>query len=262
MRRFTFWLAGAFLLIVGFSIAAQSGALGTGWLWKWSDGGSLMPQLVVGAAVIDSINPCAFSILLVTIAFMFTLGKRRSSVLAMGGLYVAGIFTIYLLIGLGVLRVLHLFNTPHFMGLAGALALAVFGLLSVVGVYAPSFPLSPRIPARAHATIASLVDRASLPAAFGLGALVGVCEFPCTGGPYLLILGMLHDSATAVSGFAYLLLYNLIFVLPLVLVVLYASNAAVVAKLQSWRMDHSRPMRLYGGFAMLILGIIILTNLL
>src|SRR3989344_5954715 len=47
---------------------------------------------------------------------------------------------------------------------------------------------------------AVLMKQASLPAAFMLGALVGVCEFPCTGGPYLMVLGLLHDQGTYLRG--------------------------------------------------------------
>ena len=44
------------------------------------------------------------------------------------------------------------------------------------------------------------MHQATLPAAFALGVVVGLCEFPCTGGPYLMILGLLHDRGTYTSG--------------------------------------------------------------
>src|SRR3989344_4003599 len=89
-------------------------------LWNISDGGKWLLPLVGVSALLDSINPCAFSILLLTIAFLFSIGRLRSSILKIGGLYILGIFLVYMLIGLGILQTLHLFNTPHFMAKVGA----------------------------------------------------------------------------------------------------------------------------------------------
>lgn len=210
------------------------------------------------AALIDSVNPCAFSILLVTIAFLFSLGRLRPNVLAIGGLYIAGVFAVYLGIGVGLLRVLHLFNTPHFMAQVGAALLVAGGALSVTGELVPGFPLRLAVPQAAHRRIATWVGRASLSIAFPLGALVGLCEFPCTGGPYLMAVGLLHDRATAWTGAGYLLLYNAIFVLPLVLILLLASDRSLLARTQVWHGEHKRRMRLWGGAAMIALGLAIL----
>ncbi|MBI2048387.1 MAG: hypothetical protein HYT30_00450, partial [Parcubacteria group bacterium] len=94
---------------------------------------------------------------------------------------------------------------------------------------------------------------------FTLGALVGVCEFPCTGGPYLLVLGLLHDQNTYLSGLGYLALYNLIFILPLVIILLLGSNQTLLGKLQLWKKERTGAMRLFGGLAAVALGLIILS---
>src|SRR3990167_4850737 len=89
------------VVIFGSVILLRTGDFGSGFVWKISDSGKLFLPLVVVAALIDSINPCAFSILLVTIAFLFSVGKLRRNILAIGGVYILGIFLAYLLIGLG-----------------------------------------------------------------------------------------------------------------------------------------------------------------
>ena len=106
--------------------------------------------------------------------------------------------------------------------------------------------------------MARLMNKASLPAVFLLGALVGLCEFPCTGGPYLMILGLLHDRGSYLPGVGYLLLYNLIFILPLVIILLIASNKILIGKVQNWKKNQTRNMRLWGGAIMIILGLVIL----
>ncbi|OHA51987.1 MAG: hypothetical protein A3A97_02660 [Candidatus Terrybacteria bacterium RIFCSPLOWO2_01_FULL_40_23] len=228
-------------------------------LWGLSKEGTWLLPLVVVASLIDSINPCAFSILLVTIAFLFSLGRMRSSILTIGGFYIAGIFTVYVLIGLGILQALHLFNTPHFMSKVGAFMLIGLGGINLINEFFPSFPIKLKIPDFTHKKIAQLVEKASLPTAFFMGALVGLCEFPCTGGPYLLVLGLLHDQGTYIKGLGYLLLYNIIFVLPLVLVLLMASDNSLLSKVQRWRKNNLSRMRLFSGIAMVTLGLIILS---
>ena len=93
---------------------------------------------------------------------------------------------------------------------------------------------------------------------FFLGVLVGLFEFPCTGGPYLMILALLHDKATFTSGAAYLIYYNLIFVSPLILITLTTYNQTLTSKFESWRKSHAKQADLYSPIAMIILGGVIL----
>jgi len=230
----------------------------TGVLWQISNGGKFLLPLVVVAAVVDSINPCAFSILLLTIAFLFSIGKMRSGILRIGGFYIAGIFLIYILIGLGILQTLHIFNTPHFMAKVGAVLLIALGLINLINEFFPAFPIKLKIPQVSHAKMAQLMEKASAPTAFVLGGLVGLCEFPCTGGPYLVVLGLLHDQVTYFKGLYYLIFYNLIFILPLLVILFIASDKNLLEKVQAWKKSETIKMRLWSGMAMVLLGVIIL----
>jgi len=245
------------IALIGLVLFFQFGAFSAQTLWAWSDEGRWLLPLVLIAALLDSVNPCAFSILILTIAFLFSLGKLRGSILWIGGAYILGIFAAYMFIGLGLLQVLHLFSTPHFMAKIGALLLVLLGSINLINVYFPAFPIKLRIPHLAHEKIALLMERASLPSAFILGALVGLCEFPCTGGPYLMVLGLLHDKQTYLSGLGYLLIYNLIFVLPLAVILLISGNKAMLGKVSEWQKAERINMRLWGGIAMVALGIIV-----
>lgn len=236
-----------------FTFSANSTAA----LWQASQGGTWLLPLVAVAALLDSINPCAFSILFLTIAFLLSLGTVRTRLLSIGSSYIAGIFAVYLLIGLGILQTLHLFNTPHFMARLGAVLLVALGALQVMQGLWPSFPWRWRLPHVSHGTMARLIEQGSVPAAFALGGLVGLCEFPCTGGPYLAVLGLLHDSATYLPGLGYLMLYNLIFIAPLVIILFLASEQKLLEKIQGWQQRNRTAMRLTAGGAMAGLGILI-----
>ncbi len=65
-------------LFLGAVLLLRSLVVGGVILWKLSNGGKLLLPLVTVAALVDSINPCAFSILLLTIAFLFSVGRLRS----------------------------------------------------------------------------------------------------------------------------------------------------------------------------------------
>lgn len=244
----------AALVVFGLSLFFRSEGLGGGFLWNVSGGGTWLLPLIIAAALVDSINPCAFSILILTIAFLFSIGKLRTDALRIGGLYILGIFIAYTLIGLGILQVLHFFNIPHFVGKVGASLLILVGILSLVNAFFPKFPIKIQIPHAAHHTIARLAERGTGVFAFVLGGFVGLCEFPCTGGPYLAALGLLHDQATYAAGFSYLLLYNFIFVVPLIIILAIASHPALMEKVRAWQREKRGVMRWGGGVAMVILG--------
>lgn len=256
MPKRLMWLIAAIVVIAATVLFFRT-TLGAEFLWNVSNSGQLLLPLIVVSALIDAINPCAFSVLLLTIAFLFSTGRLRDKVLKIGGIYIFGIFLAYVLIGLGLLQAFHLFNAPGFMGKLGAALIVLLGAINILNDRFPNFPLKLKIPAVSHSKIATLMEKATVPAAFLLGLLVGLCEFPCTGGPYLMVIGLLHDQTTHLLGTAYLLLYNLLFVLPLVIVLLLVGDAAVVNKVQSWRGNNLRHSRLIGGIVMVAIGILI-----
>jgi len=227
-------------------------------IWSASQGGAWLLPLVLISSLLDSVHPCSFSILLITIAFLFGLQLSRGKILQIGGVYIAGIFAAYLAIGLGALKVLHLFNTPHFMGKLGASLLIIFGIITLLNRFFPNMPVKLKMPSVAHRPMAKLLEQTSIAAAFGLGILVGICQFPCMGGPYLMVIGLLRDQVTYLTGFWYLLLYNLILIVPLVLVLWFSSDKTVVDKMQEWKRDHLAQVRLIAGIAMVLLGALIL----
>jgi cytochrome c biogenesis protein CcdA len=218
---------------------------------------SVFFPLITISSLLDSVNPCAFSVLLLTIAFLLNVGRTRMHILKVGGLYILGIFLVYILIGLGILSVLDIFNIPRLMSKAGATILILFGALSIIGAIFPRFPIKLGIPKSAHGKLATFIERASYPAGLILGILVGLFEFPCTGGPYLFVLGLLHDQGSFWSGFLYLLWYNLIFVSPLIVMLFLAANEFALEKLKEWRKKSSHIMKIWGALAMILLGIFI-----
>jgi len=245
------------VFILGILVLQFSPATST-LIWAASQGGAWLLPLVLASSLLDSVHPCSFSILLITIAFLFGLQLSRQKIMQIGGIYILGIFAAYLAIGLGALKVLHLFNTPHFMGKLGASLLIIFGIITLLNRFFPNMPVKLKMPSVVRRPMAKLLERTSLAAAFGLGALVGICQFPCMGGPYLMVIGLLRDQVTYLTGFWYLLLYNIVLIVPLVLVLWFSADKTVVDKMQEWKRDHLAQVRLIAGIAMIVLGALIL----
>ena len=257
MRRIIIIGGAVSVFILGILILKFSPATST-LIWAASQGGAWLLPLVLASSLLDSVHPCSFSILLITIAFLFGLQLSRQKIMQIGGIYILGIFAAYLAIGLGALKVLHLFNTPHFMGKLGASLLIIFGIITLLNRFFPNMPVKLKMPSVVRRPMAKLLERTSLAAAFGLGALVGICQFPCMGGPYLMVIGLLRDQVTYLTGFWYLLLYNIVLIVPLVLVLWFSADKTVVDKMQEWKRDHLAQVRLIAGIAMIVLGALIL----
>lgn len=258
LKKLSSWLLiGCIILILGIVLFIKLTPTGEEVLTLFKSSHSFFLPLVVVSAIIDSVNPCAFSILLLTITFLFSLGAERKRIFLIGGSYVLGVFLVYLAIGLGILQVLSFFSIPNFVGKVGAMLIILLGILDIVNTYVPSFPIKLKIPKGSHKTMARLMERSSIPAAFALGAFVGLCEFPCTGGPYLMILGLLHDSRTFMGGFGYLLLYNILFIAPLLIILSIASKKTLVDRFDTWRKETSGKLRFIDGAIMIGMGILI-----
>ena len=85
-----------------------------------------------------------------------------------------------------------------------------------------------------------------------------LCTFPCSGGTYVSIVALLNAKTTLAWGRAYLGLYNILFVLPLVVILVAAGNRATAKAWASWERSHTLNIRLWYGLAMVALGAMML----
>ena len=212
--------------------------------------------IIAVSALIDSINPCAISVLFLTITFLFSLGKNRRFVLLSGSVYILAIAIIYTLIGLGALQAFNFFNIPNMMAKIGASILLLYSIIGLINEFFPRFPIKLKIPESTHATLAKVIEKGSIPAFFVLGALVAMFEFPCTGGPYLFVLTLLHDYTTFWKGFWYLIIYNIVFVLPLILILAFATNKIMIEKIDKLRRLETKKTRVVLLLILVVFGII------
>ena len=219
--------------------------------------------LVIAAALADSINPCVFGVLIFLLAYMTAVFKNKAKMLFAGLIYIAAVYITYLLIGIGI------FTAAYTAGIAiqfywfAALVAIAAGLVELKDYfwYGKWFSLQ-MIPGAAERIkkYSSLMQKLetkhpmlSLAIAPLLGIFVVFVELPCTGAPYLAVLGLLSAGEYA-RGIPLLLLYNLIFVLPLFFIVGLVYIGKTSKALEKWRKENRGLMRLGIGLFLLALG--------
>ena len=216
----------------------------------------LTPQMVVVPALIDSLNPCALSVLVFLLISIAAAANRRR-ILLIGGSYIAAVFLFHLFMGIGIFSFVALTGLSKAFSLIGAAVAVILGLITLSDIVRNKETFFLSVSESSKGLMAKYIRLASIPAAFVLGVLAGLLGFSCTGGIYISILALMSRSMTFYDGLPYLLLYNIIFVLPLVLVTLLAAYGMSMEKADSWRTEHKRTLRLVIGIVLVALGVVV-----
>jgi cytochrome c biogenesis protein CcdA len=215
---------------------------------------------VIGAAAIDSINPCAIGVLVFLLTFLFSMKGKLGKIMAIGLTYIIIVYISYFAAGIGLMRVLADFPFLHFLYKITAFILIVGGLIDIKDALLKSKKPLLAIPKSVSPIIKKYIYRASIPAAIVLGVMVSLFELPCTGGVYIAILSMISKHGFTGDGIWLLALYNLIFVLPLIIILALVSAGFSSAKVDTWRKSNKQTMRMIIGLAMIALAILMLSD--
>jgi len=192
---------------------------------------------VVFAGLVDGLNPCAFATLVFFVSYLTLSGRKGREILIVGGAFTLGVFLAYLAVGLGFYKVLDLLGGllatlgRWVYGLTGLFcaALAVFSFLDFlkarrgeIGDMALNLPHGLRM--RINAVIRrGRQSQAFVAGAFVTGLVVSFLELACTGQVYLpTIIFVMSQPEMRVRALVFLVLYNLLFILPLVVVFVLA----------------------------------------
>lgn len=194
--------------------------------------------------LLDAINPCAIGVLLATIGVLFALGGSRKKILTFGFLYVLATYVTYLLIGLGILKAVHFFGIHNFFAWASAVFMIGMGVYQMNN----SMCVIPKKMPKEATVLTGLI----------LGVLVGLCEFPCSGGIYLATVGLIGLKNSFWQGLLLLLWYNFMFVFPLIVIYLIAYNEKVAKILAMMTGSYGEKARKISSWIMILLGLAII----
>jgi len=186
------------------------------------------------AGLIDGINPCAFSVIIFFISYFYALRLNNKRIILAAATFTAGIFCAYFIIGLGLFEIIYKFIYLKYFAIflyklsAGALllfaALNFYDFIKCLHnqksamINILSFEKKKKINTLIKKTAESKLMILSL---FFCGVVISIFEFGCTGQIYLPVLAYLTKTNTQ-KNLAYLLLvlYNIAFIIPLILVII------------------------------------------
>lgn len=216
---------------------------------------------VVSLAAVDAVNPCALAVLILMLfAILAFAPKKRHNILLAGLAFTSSVFVMYLFYGLAIIRFFQLIQalTSIKLWLYKALGLVaiVLGILNIKDFirYKPGGFLT-EMPVFLRPKMKSLFFKVTSPkGAFVVGALVTIFLLPCTIGPYVICGGIL-SSLSLLKTIPWLLLYNLIFVLPmLVITAICYVGFTTVEEVSGWKEKNIRHLHLIAGIIIFGLG--------
>lgn len=213
--------------------------------------------LVFFSGFLDGLNPCAFAVLVFFVAFLFTLRRTTKNILLVGFVYILAIYLAYLLIGLGLVHAFIFSGQAHLMAKISAYLVIILGLVNIKDYfwYGKWFSLSPKINTDFYK---KWIHKLTIPSVLVVGFLVGLCTFPCSGGIYVAIIGLLSAKTTYLSGLYYILFYNFMFVLPLIITLFFLTNRRSLGYISRWENSNKRMLKLITGLIMILIGVVIL----
>ena len=218
---------------------------------------SQLPTLgiVIGSAAIDSINPCAIGVLILMMSVVLSGKGSIGRMLFLGGIYVFAVFATYLIAGLGLIYILSsipLFITEYLSIIVGVIIIAA-GIFEIKDFFWYGQGFSLHIPTVFIDKINKFAKNTTVPGIILLGAFVSAVELPCTGAPYLAIITILSLNFDF-TAFLLLVLYNIIFVSPLIFMLILVATGVKLQNLKKWKQDTRGYMRLFIGLLLIALG--------
>jgi cytochrome c biogenesis protein CcdA/glutaredoxin len=216
---------------------------------------------VIGASLVDAINPCAFAVLIILMSTILAAGDSKKALRA-GFAFAASIFISYFLMGLGLYTALGVGGLSGiFFKIVGWMAI-ILGLFNLKDYFWYGKGFIMEVPMSWRPRLKKLIGSVTTPVgAFGVGFLVSLFLLPCTSGPYIVILGMLAENVMRTKAVLYLLLYNLIFVSPMLIISYAVYRGFDPKKAEDIRQKRLKTLHLIAGIVLILMGLAIVSGL-
>ena len=207
------------------------------------------PLVITSAGLIDGINPCAFTVIVFFISFLTLQGYRKKELVVIGLSFIFSVFLTYILIGIGLFGFLYelknFWLVAKIFNLSVGVLSIILGILAVYDIFkfkksGSTEGLLLQLPTAVKKQIHSVIglyyrkpkgeeslQRISIVrltfSALVTGFLVSILEAVCTGQTYLPTISfVLKTSPLKLQALGYLLLYNFMFIVPLLVILAFA----------------------------------------
>ncbi len=241
---------------------------------------------IITAGLGDGINPCAFTVIVFFVSYLALQGYRKKELIGIGLSFILAVFVTYLLIGIGLFNIIYrlekfllvarLFNISIgiFSIILGALTVYdIFKFKKTGGTEGMILQLPLAVKNQIHSIIGLHYRKPkeegeliAKPHTFRLiisamvtGFLVSFLELVCTGQLYLPTINfVLKTTPFKLQALAYLLLYNLMFITPLVIIFLFALLGVTSEQFSKILKKHLSAIKILMAILFLGLGVFLL----
>ncbi len=226
--------------------------------------------------LLDGINPCVFTTIIFLLSMLAYLGKTRRELAIVGVGFTLAVFLTYFLLGFAALKAIKIFSVNHgisrgltYVVVALTFALAAWSFVDFVryfrsgDVKKATLGLPKVVKSRIHNVIRTgLKTRGLLAGSFIIGVLVALLESLCTGQIYLPVLMIVaQDPELRSRAIGYLVLYNIMFILPLVVILVIAYFGVGSELMGRFLKKHLAAMKLALAILFAGLGVFLLVTM-
>jgi cytochrome c biogenesis protein CcdA/glutaredoxin-related protein len=219
---------------------------------------------VIIAALIDSINPCVLAIMAMLLMNLVRQKTRKKAIIA-GLIFSFTVTFIYFLMGLGVIKALTSIGIQKTIYYVLLILAIIFALLEFKAYfsYKPGF-LSIEMPMALRPLAKKIIETTtSIWFVFITAVFLSFFLVPCSSGPYLLVLAMIasQNLMEKITGLIYLIIYNLIFSLPMLLITILVGFGVKPEKIQDWRNKNIKKLHLVAGILMSLIVLLLILQI-
>jgi len=217
-------------------------------------------------ALADSVNPCAIAVLtMVLMAILIQNPEKRKKVLYGGLAFVASIYIGYLFYGVIIIQFFKAFaellreNSIYIYSSLAILAM-ILGALNIKDFFMyKKGGIATEMPLFMRPRVKKIIQKITSPSgAFIIGFLVTLFLLPCTIGPYIIASGLLSELGI-LGALPWLLYYNLLFVLPMLIIVgVVYYGFTKVDEVSGWKERNIKILHLIAGILLFFVGFALL----
>ncbi|MBK1829237.1 HEAT repeat domain-containing protein [Verrucomicrobiaceae bacterium R5-34] len=233
---------------------------------------SLTLPLVLGAGLLDGVNPCAFATIIFFLSYLQVARRSPREILMVGGAFILAVFLAYFSVGLVFHSLVEKLTTMDgFKVVRNAVTYIFAGFALLVAILSLRDALRARkgnlddmtlqLPSFLKTRIRGVIRKGAkarnfVIAAFISGILISFLELACTGQVYAPIIFQIQQGST--DAVFYLLLYNLAFILPLVIIFILAYRGMTSATLIDFQKKHTATVKFATAVLFVLLAVVIL----
>lgn len=217
-------------------------------------------------ALADSVNPCAIAVLtMVLMSILIQNPEKRKKILYAGFAFVASVYIGYLFYGIIIIQFFKTFaqflresSSIVYNGLA--IFAMILGALNIKDFFSyKKGGIATEMPIFLRPKVKHLTQKIISPyGAFVIGFLVTLFLLPCTIGPYIIASGLLAELGTF-GAIPWLLYYNILFVLPMLIIVgIVYFGFTQVEEVSGWKERNIKRLHLIAGILLFAVGFALL----